>query len=737
MKRRNLLLKTACSMLIIWSAGCAAMGNIKKVSPVLGQSIWTNVSREARITDEITATPIFNSDVDVSGYIIISQSGNYQLAENINHPFNITADRVTLDLKSHQIFVSSSLQAGITIDPSRTEISILNGYIRGSGATSLTPGVNIGHSATKITFENVSIIDFDKGLWYAGVDTNNKVTQCHCANLNFVSCRIGMACDWADANIIRSCSSLYCRQSGFELSNCQANCFYDCQALKTTGTATVAGFKTMGGTSNMFQRCTTKQTKTSSPTFGDAANGFLLTGSETKTKIIDCIVNETDVVSTQTAVTYGVNLAPVFSWDGYVSGFPLSNPWTIDAPKWSPDSKYILTTYRGAGSPHGYGSNEYVWNGSNFTYVGGSDIGSSSSFVATDVAWSPDGKYYVMATADGATFLGNTGLYAYSFDGKKDTALGSTLPTLNTINLMAVRFSPNGKFIATAGYVNGGNNYLSIWSFTPSATPALVDLGDKNLGVVGPWQALSWSPDGQYIATVNDSLIDVYSVSASGALSSVAVATYAFSNVATVAWSPCGKYIAAGNSAGTVQLVAFDGTSSLKFVAQATGLSANYILGLAWSPDGQYIVAPGADVALTNRVRILQYNGTTTLAVVATSSTSATRMANVAWSPDGKNIVTMDYNATSGGAVNVHIFNAMYGPTNCLIDNCRVCDTLATDFNMGRGFVAGGSNVFINNVAANNGINYTYGIPNVYDGRFEILRAVVQPFDNISIPTTL
>ncbi len=735
MERRNLFYKITCSALMVLATSCGAVGELYKVNPAPGQSTWTITKNIGTISDEMTAIPLFNSDVS-GGVLQISASGNYQLAEDLTDCFiNITADRVSLDLKQHKVYFSNAIGPVVMIN-GRTQIRIFNGVLQGASVGNTGSGVQVDFSSSKVTLADLTIYNCGKGVYLHGTSDLNKVVECTLSGLTLIGNDVGLYMSYADSNIVKSCSALYSNNCGFELLNSQVNCFYDCTALKSIGTATVAGFKSTSGTSNMFQRCTTKQTKTSSPTFGDKACGFLLTGTETKTKIVDCVVNETDVVSTQTAITYGVNLAPMFAWGGYVSGFPASNSWTIGSPKWSPDSKYIVTTHKDTGN--GYGSNIYTWNGLTFVVVGGSAIGTSGSLVASDVAWSPDGKYYVTATADGATFLGNTGLYAYSFDGKTDTALGSTLPTLNTINLIAVRFSPNGKFIATAGFVNASNNYLSIWSFTPSATPALVDLGDKNLGVVGPWQALSWSPDGQYIATVNDSLIDVYSVSASGALSSVAVATYAFSNVATVAWSPCGKYIAAGNSAGTVQLVAFDGTSSLKFVAQAAGLSASYILGLAWSPDGQYIAVPGGDTGAGNIVSILQYNGTSTLTIVATSSTTTTRMANIAWSPDGKNIVTMDTNTlTPNGAVNVHMFNAMYGPTNCLIDSCRVCDTLATDFNMGRGLVAGGSNVFTRNISANNGINYSYGIPNVYDGRFEILRAVVQPFDNISMPTTL
>ncbi len=718
---------------------CCGMGPVKKVSPTAADTIETIINKTTRISDEVTAIPVFNEDHDGST-IVLDIPGNYQLTENLMYPITIAASNIRLDLKNYKIAPSLSGQTAIALTSTTPlqQIYVLNGVLENITAA-VASGVYIPANTTKVVLKKMTISGFDKGVWCAGTGASNKVTQCDFSELNLVSNRIGLLFDWSDANIIKQSNAMYSLWSGFELNNCQANCFFDCKALKSTGTATTAGFKSTHGISNVFSRCVSKQTKTSSTTYGDKACGFLLTGSEIKTKALNCVVNETDVVSSPTALSYGVHCAPVFAWGGYASGFPLvptGVTWAIGSPKWSPDNKYVLTTYKN--TSNGYGSNEYTWNGSTFAYIGGSAIGTSASLTAADVAWSPDGKYFVTATADNVGFAGNSPLYAYSFNGTTDTALGSTLPTLNTINLTAVRFSPNGKFIATGGWVFGTNSaYLSIWSFTPSATPALVDLGDKNLGAVGPWQSISWSPDGQYIATVIANAVVVYSVSAAGALSSVAVSSYTFTNAASVAWSPCGKYIAAGDNAGKVQLLTFDGTSSLKFVAQATGLSANYILNLDWSPDGQYIVVPGSDTALTNRVRILQYNGTSTLAVVATSSTNATRMANIAWSPDGKYIVAMDYNAVVGGAVNVHMFNAMYGPANCLIDNCRVCDTQANNFNMGRALVAGGTNVFINNVSANNGINYSYGIPNVYDGRFEIFRTVVQPFDNISMPTTL
>ncbi len=713
----------------------AGMGVIHAVNPQSTRSAWNTALRQATFFDEVTPTILFDSN-GYNGVITINTPGLYQLAHDLSSRIVITTSNVSLDLGLYTITRAVGSDTIITISSNLANVTVTNGYLKNIDTVATGgSGIYVGSGCTNIVVHDVSVIGCTMGIMLAGVN-GSLVNGCTLSRLNFIANMIGVSSTYAQSIVLQECSALYSTQSGFELNNCQSHCLYDCTALKTTGTATAVGFKSTGGTSNLFQRCVAERTKTSSTTFGDKSCGLLLTGSETKTKIVDCVVNETDVVSTQTAITYGVNLAPMFAWGGYVSGFPASNSWTIGSPKWSPDSKYIVTTHKDTGN--GYGSNIYTWNGLTFVVVGGSAIGTSGSLVASDVAWSPDGKYYVTATADGATFLGNTGLYAYSFNGTTDTALGSTLPTLNTINLTAVRFSPNGKFIATGGLVSGTNStYLSIWSFTPSATPALVDLGDKNLGSVGPWQSMSWSPDGQYIATIYSNTVVVYSVSAAGALSSVAVASYTFTNVASVAWSPCGKYIAAGDNTGKVQLLTFDGTSSLKFVAQATGLSASFILGLDWSPDGQYIVAPGADVALTNRVRILQYNGTSTLAVVATSSTNATRMANISWSPDGKYIVTMDYNAVAGGAVNVHMFNAMYGPTNCLIDSCRVADTLASNMNMGRGIVAGGTTIVTRTIACNNGINYSYGIPNVYDGRFEILRAVVQPFDNISMPTTL
>jgi WD40 repeat protein len=312
----------------------------------------------------------------------------------------------------------------------------------------------------------------------------------------------------------------------------------------------------------------------------------------------------------------------------------------------------------------------------------------------------------------------------FSFNGSTLTQLGVALAS--GLNAIYLAFSPDGKYLACQGYT--GNCYIQLYSFTPSAATPLVQLGSNiNVGTVASWLMISWSPDGRYLVVPYLDNIAVYRFYPEGIATLVTSAPFA--GVVSTKFSPCGRYIAAGDNTGILKIFIFDG-STLAAPAQATGTSANFLLALAWSPDGKYVVTGGGNNASSNAVKVFQFSGTA-LAQIGADQTAANRVDEIRWSADGK------YIALAEASGYTRVYSAMYGPTNCLIDNCRVCNTAATNQNQGRGLVGGGLNIFSRTLAVNNGINYSFGIPNVYDGRFEILRNVVQPFDNISMPTTL
>jgi WD40 repeat protein len=714
------LFKMACAALVLLSDICFATNNIKQVSPTVGQSTWTLISKRAQIADECVATPIFNSDVNIGGYIVLSEAGNYQLVENLVYPLYITANRVSVDLKNYKISIASTTLPGVSVNSGCTEVYVHDGYVTGPGATSTVSGVILGYGSTKVMLNNLTVTGFDHGVWCFGTDSHNKVTNCHFSNVNCVSCRIGMSFDWSDTNIISDCGALYSTQSGFELSNCQANCFYDCNALKTTGTDTATGFKSTLGTSNMFQRCVVKQTKTSSTTFGDKACGFLLANIEQKTKIVDCIVNETDVVSSRTAVTFGIQLAPIIQPTAdLLSTVTL---WTNQASSaygcvWSPNNDYVAVTFRSTSSL----VSVYKFDGTTLALV----TSVTPAAQAAGVAWSPDGRYLAVGAGDYP--VANPSIYIYAFNGQ-------TLTSAATFNgaggiVYSLAWSPNGKYLAYADSA-ATPGYIEVLSFNGSSITQLSTLSLTNSA--GVTIALSWAPDGSALAVsqgYNAQPLRVIPVNASGQMgTAVTLATSA--QWSGMKWSPNGRYFATCDTTNsTLRVYRWNPTevSPIAPVASVADAGGSYN-AVTWSPDGNYIVASTSNFTL----RLYQFSGTSLTFVKASPALNAT-INTLSWSADGRYIVA----CSQTGASQYIILTAMYGPLNCLIDNCRVCDILASGMNMGRGLVMGGTNVCTRTVACNSGVNYSYGIPNVYDGRFEITRNVVQPFDNVSMPTTL
>src|SRR5260370_2192001 len=101
--------------------------------------------------------------------------------------------------------------------------------------------------------------------------------------------------------------------------------------------------------------------------------------------------------------------------------------------------------------------------------------------------------------------------------------------------------------------------------------------------------AVSWSPDGQYIASGSwDGTVQVWS-----AHTGFLLTTYKGHKnvVSALAWSPDGQYIASASCDGTVRVwEAFTGALQVLYLGHSDAVSA-----LAWSPDGQYIASGSWD----------------------------------------------------------------------------------------------------------------------------------------------
>ncbi len=675
-------------------------------------AVASKVHKLGPMSEMAVPTPISNAN-QVLGVIPLLSTGYYKVIEHLFYPVVISANGVVLNLNCYRVSVSDPNANIITVLPLRSKVYVYNGYIHNTGGPDGSgSGVVVGYGSSQISFKDLKIFQCGYGMRLLGL-LNNEITSCQLTAVDCIANAVGLQLQYADATIITGCRAIRNTQIGFELLYSNVNCFYNCCAIRTMGTGTVAGFKSEHGQNNLFKNCVAKQTANSSTTFGDKACGFLLTGTELKTKLIDCIVNETDVVGTSSAVTSGIEFQPVIQPDADLLSLVATvttGRANIRTMAWSPVNGFIaLVASDGARAALEIDQ----FNGINNTIV------VSTSFVGLTplgCAWSPNGKFVVVSSAVAPQIV------MYSFDGQ---ALRFITNIATTSQSYCVAWSPNGKYIAVNDATGGGSGGMRIFSFD-GTTMTLLDSSNFTTAVGGGY-VFSWSADGTYIV-VGPRANNLIAIPVSAAGKFGTQASVASGTMTGVACSPCGKYVATADTPGNLAVWQWTGST----LTQVTTVAAT-AASVVWSPDGQYIAV---GTIFGGLIRVYQFTGTglTLLKTLANSMSGADDVFALTWSPDGQYIAAARMDASNSGMV---IVRAMYGPANCLVDSCRVCDTAAANMNIGRGLVAGGSIACTNNACCNNGVNYSYGIPNVYYGRFEILRGAVEPFDNISEPTTL
>ncbi|WP_051467021.1 WD40 repeat domain-containing serine/threonine protein kinase [Actinomadura oligospora] len=234
--------------------------------------------------------------------------------------------------------------------------------------------------------------------------------------------------------------------------------------------------------------------------------------------------------------------------------------------------------------------------------------------------------------------LGGGGSAANAF--KKATGLGEGDPTGGTWKLLegvdvyelrSTKFSPDGKYMAVAGWSSGtGSQCAGIYDGTSGARLARLDGGKDGANEI------AFSPHNRVVALAcTDGKVRLYSVPDGRA---VATLTGPAKRAMGVAWSTRDRIAAAGQDGGFL----WDSSGRLVTRLARKDKYPGELYSTAFAPDGRMVATCGAD----QFVRL--YDGVTGARIADLGTPSAT---SVAFSPDGRTLAVGEYGGTDGNMV--------------------------------------------------------------------------------------
>lgn len=280
---------------------------------------------------------------------------------------------------------------------------------------------------------------------------------------------------------------------------------------------------------------------------------------------------------------------------------------TIWAVSWSPDGKYIASA-SDDGTSHVWdvASKERVLSYHSGIQPAQSDDG------AYAVTWLPDSTGIAVGFGDGTAQIVN--LAGRRQTGAYDSTTGGDLRG----HLYAVAISPNGRYIALAGFFSDDIQIFDVG--TQRRVRALSGHTDS------VW-SLAWSHNGRSLASGSaDTTARVWDWQSG---KTVLIYDKQGDDVRAVSWSPDDARIVSSGLSGPVYIWTADtGQTLLTYGSQ----SDFEILAAAWSPDGRYIASASGSDASTHVWNA--HNGQLLRAFPASAINS------LSWSPDAAHLVT-------------------------------------------------------------------------------------------------
>jgi eukaryotic-like serine/threonine-protein kinase len=213
----------------------------------------------------------------------------------------------------------------------------------------------------------------------------------------------------------------------------------------------------------------------------------------------------------------------------------------------------------------------------------------------------------------------------------------------HTDSVASVTWSPEGQYIASGS----ADSSIQVWNANTGeiSWTYRTDQQNKFMTVVKP---VVWSPDGRSIAAsfdVSESpIMQVWDANIGNTKFFYYEEGDTTFRVKSLAWSPDSKHIATGSDDQAVRVwTAITVTNDAVLLsywhdpAKVYGFDVDTV---AWSPDGKYIASGGED-------RIVQISDATTGKIILTCTGHTASVNSLAWSPDGKYIVSASNDQTA------------------------------------------------------------------------------------------
>lgn len=315
---------------------------------------------------------------------------------------------------------------------------------------------------------------------------------------------------------------------------------------------------------------------------------------------------------------------------------------------WHPNGQFLIAGGTNTNSGGSFTYNIYQFDDANLILakVAQLNIGTTSN-VGNAVAWTPDGNFFATGTLEAP------GIAIYSFNQSTYTATSVTTASTSSVPV-AINWNASGSFFAVA--MGTGGSIIYPWDgVSVIGTPGTALVNSTTNDV-------KFSPNGKFLATaISGTTTSVQILSVSGTtLASVATFASPTTNVFSVDWNHDGRYLISGGastSSVSLRVYTFDGVSTLTEDTTQRRDHTAQVNSVAVHPDQEHFVMGGNRVSSTISSRI--FEATLTPAITATQIDINPNGANsavntVRWSPDGNYLAV----GTNSGLVVVYSYTA-------------------------------------------------------------------------------